>query len=109
MQVSATEGRICAFSQAFFFIGFHVTFKRGVTCVPSHIEQAEANLAEAGVCRVEVGGIHNALYQFVRYQFSGLVMAGKRMQEFLFDGKFSMNWEGSSTKSQYTLVPLRLP
>lgn len=91
------------------FIGFHVTFKRGVTCVPSHIEQAEANLAEAGVCRVEVGGIHNALYQFVRYQFSGLVMAGKRMQEFLFDGKVLHELGGSSTKSQYTLVPLRLP
>ena len=93
------------FFPSLLFIGFHVTFKRGVTCVPSHIEQAEANLAEAGVCRVEVGGIQKALYQFVRYQFSGLVMAGKRLQVLLLEGKVLHELRGEFHKVPIHIGP----
>ena len=75
------------FLPCFFFVSFHVTIKWGGTGVPCHIQQSKANLTQAGISGIEIRRIYNALYQFVRDEFSGLIMSGKCVEELLFNSE----------------------
>lgn len=89
-----------SFVPCLFFVGADITVERCGTGVPGHVEQTEAYLTQTGISYIEVACIYQTLYQFVGNQFACLVVAGKGMQELFSVAKFSMNWDGSSTKSQ---------
>ena len=67
-----------------FFVCLYVVFKRCFPVVPCHVEQAEADLAHAGVCHVEVGCIYYFLDFLFGWLFTGFVMSCKRVEEFFF-------------------------
>ena len=69
------------------FVTSHIPFERFGTGVPGHVEQAETQLAEAGISHIEVGSVHDALNHFFRNVLSRLVMLGKCIQKILFNGK----------------------
>lgn len=91
--------RLALFSMLL-FIGTHISVKGSLAGVPRHVQQTEAQLAETGVCNIEIGCIHYLLNELWRDLFTCPVMFGKCIEKFFLDGKVSMICEGSSTKSQ---------
>ena len=79
------------FLPGFFFVGLHIALERSLPCIPGHIQQTEADLAQAGVCHIEIGSVDNPLDKRFRNRFSGLVMPGERVQEFFFYGEVLHN------------------
>ena len=89
----------------FLFERKDVSAERLLQCMPSHVEQSEADLTAAVIATVEV----EASTRLLTISSESSRLFDKCTAIWLRNSRcvsqFSMIWDGSSTKSLYTLVP----